>query len=218
MNKIYIQRFNELEDQYEKILKQKKFISDAFHKGHEEINEDLYFQWKVKAKNILSIVCGIASQHFVEFEKLEVMGAYSTYLGTIERLHAVFLAAKEDYEGGYLQSIRKLIEAEVFDNQIEQAKELLKTGYNTAAAVIAGVVLETALRSLCDREAINHGKLDQMNNELAKKGVYSKLKQKQITAIADIRNSAAHGNSQNFVKEDVEKMIEEIERFLADYL
>jgi hypothetical protein len=57
-----------------------------------------------------------------------------------------------------------------------------------AAAVIAGTVLETALRQLC---------LDRMNADLAKAGVYNSLMQKRITALAAIRNRAAHGKPTN---------------------
>jgi hypothetical protein len=74
----------------------------------------------------------------------------------------------------------------------------LRSGYYPAAAVITGVVLETALRELCDKEKIPNGKLDRMNADLAKAGVYNKLVQKQITAIAAIRNSVAHGKSNEF--------------------
>jgi hypothetical protein len=81
--------------------------------------------------------------------------------------------------------------------------------------VIAGVVLETALRQLCDRENIPHGKLDKMNADLAKAGKYNKLMQKRITALADIRNSAAHGNFNQFTQQDVENMMNEVEQFLA---
>lgn len=133
-------------------------------------------------------------------------------------MKAVFLAAREDFEGGYLSSVRTLVQAEMFDSELEQAEELLKGGYVTAAAVIAGVVLETALRELCDRSSIAHGKLDKMNADLAKAGIYSKLVQKRITTLADIRNSAAHGKPEEFTEQDVSAMLQDVCRFLTDYL
>lgn len=56
-----------------------------------------------------------------------------------------------------------------------------------------------------------------INDDLAKASVYNKLQQKQITALADIRNNAAHGNYDQFTREDVERMISDIERFLLNY-
>jgi hypothetical protein len=55
-----------------------------------------------------------------------------------------------------------------------------------------------------------------MNSELAKATVYNLLKQKQITALADLRNKAAH-NQGGFTKEDVEDMIRNVRRFMEDY-
>lgn len=64
---------------------------------------------------------------------------------------------------------------------------------------------------------IERKRLTQLNDDLAKGNVYNKLQQKQITALADIRNNAAHGNYDEFTKEDVERMISDIERFLLNY-
>lgn len=128
------------------------------------------------------------------------------------------MAAKEDFEGGYLNSVRNLVQAEVFDNELDQAKELLSSGYASAAAVIAGVVLETTIRNLCSDHNIPLGKLDKMNADLTKQGIYNSLIQKRITALAGIRNSAAHGKTEEFNKDDVNSMINEIERFVSSTL
>ncbi|KAF0200702.1 MAG: hypothetical protein FD173_2254 [Gallionellaceae bacterium] len=143
---------------------------------------------------------------------------FSTNHDIFQRLKAIFLAAKEDYEGGYIFSIRSLVQAEIFDSELEQAGELLRAGYVGAAAVIAGVVLETALRDSCSQRSIDMGKLDKMNADMAKAGVYSILVQKQITAFADIRNNAAHGNYEKFNNDDIVSMISRIERILAEHL
>jgi hypothetical protein len=45
-------------------------------------------------------------------------------------------------------------------NQQAYQSEFLSRGYKTASAVIAGTVLETALRELCDRNTVPLGKLD----------------------------------------------------------
>ena len=105
--------------------------------------------------------------------------------------------------------------ADVFESELEQASELLKSGCPVAAAVIAGVVLETAIRELCTRNQIQHGKLDRMNADLTKAGIYSSVMQKRITHLAAVRNSAAHGNETEFKTYDVKAMIEEVEQFLA---
>lgn len=137
----------------------------------------------------------------------------------IKRLTPILIAAYDDFKNGFLISFKQIVQAEVFDSELEQAKSLLESGYKNPSAVIAGVVLETAIKEL----SLNHGielerkKLTHLNDELAKLGVYNKLQQKRITALADIRNNAAHGDYDQFTKDDVTGMIEDIERFLLTY-
>ncbi|MDV7213086.1 DUF4145 domain-containing protein, partial [Azotobacter beijerinckii] len=158
------------------------------------------------------------SQHFAAFIEAGKVSSFTSNYTILQQLKAVFMAAKEDFEGGYLNSVRNLVQAEVFDNELDQAKELLSSGYASAAAVIAGVVLETTLRNMCSDNGIPFGKLDKMNADLTKQGVYNSLIQKRITALAGIRNSAAHGKIEEFSKDDVSSMISEIERFVASIL
>src|SRR5690606_32506859 len=161
---------------------------------------------------------GEDSQHFTAFIESGKATSFSSNYTILQQMKAVFMAAKEDFEGGYLNSVRNLVQAEVFDNELDQAKELLSSGYAAAAAVIAGVVLETTLRNMCRDNGIPLGKLDKMNADLTKQGVYNSLTQKRITALAGVRNSAAHGKTEEFSKGDVNSMINEIERFVASTL
>jgi hypothetical protein len=183
----------------------------------EVVDNEAVLNWKVKAKSLLLSACGEGSIHVAEFGKAETYSGWSMF-HNLRRMKQVFAAAKEDYEGGYLSSTRTIVQAEVFSSELDQASELLGKGYKTPAAVIAGAVLETGLRELCDRNKIACGKLDRMNADLAKAGVYTVLVQKRITTLADIRNNAAHGHPDQFNDADVKAMIAEAERFLADYL
>ena len=83
----------------------------------------------------------------------------------------------------------------------------MDAGYFAPAAVVIGSVLEDGLRKICVSNSIElpeKPKLDAMNSALAKAGVYNTLTQKKVTALADIRNSAAHGKWAEFDKSDVE--------------
>ena len=76
------------------------------------------------------------------------------------------------------------------------------------------------MRTLCQRHGISlsaRPRLDAMNAELAKKNVYSVLVQKRITWLADVRNKAAHGQSAEFDKTDVERMLPQVRDFVTDY-
>ena len=212
---VLARRFSELVSQIDEVEATKRHE----RVGQSEmiyVDNDKLLNWKVKARNLLSKACGKESEHYRDFEKYEV-GMVTNYV-IMNRLKAVFLAAKEDYEGGYLNSMRNLVQAEVFDNELEQASELHDAGYKLPAAVVAGVVLETTLRRMCTDRSIPIGKLDKMNADLAKTGAYNSLVQKQITALAGIRNSAAHGHPEEFTDSDVANMVSQIRAFVSSQL
>ncbi len=219
MSDVYTRRFAELAAQLDALLASKKQEYDELlGRSNMEIDSNALLEWKVKARSLLSHACGAESEHLKAFSKNEDTSFYGTNLGTLEALRAVFLAAREDYEGGYLKSLRGLVQAEVFGSELDQARALRESGYTAAAAVVAGVVLETSLRSLCVAAAVPEGKLEKMNADLVKAGAYNVLVQKRVTALAAIRNSAAHGKTGEFTDGDVASMIEEVERFVASHV
>jgi len=211
----FSRRFEELAEQADAIEKSKRERETAY--GFlPDIDNAVLVNWTVKVRHLLASVSGTDSQHFKQFAENEGQTAYQTTYDIFCRLEAVFLAAKEDFDGGYMNSFKTLVQAEVFDDELEQADELLKAGFAAPTAVIAGVVLETTLRDMCTEKAIPTGKLDKMNADLAKAGAYNKLLQKRITALADIRNCAAHGQNHQFSAGDVSDMIRDVRKFLAD--
>lgn len=211
-------RFAELASQLDKVGATCKTKHNEYLGQYQEVDPELLLNWCVKARSLISNSCGKESEHYASFLDGEKPRPYGDNYDVFIRVKAIFEAAREDFEGGYLVSVQNLVQAELAESELEQAVELLKSGYISAAAVVAGVVLETTLRTLCDRNGIPNGKLDKMNADLAKAGQYNSLVQKRVTAMAAIRNSAAHGKNDEFGRDDVESMIAEIERFAADVL
>ena len=219
MSRILVRRFKELEDQLSPHMTLSLGLQVfGLAETKQSVAEDFLLHWSVKAKNIIANTCGEDSQHFKAFEKAQKHVSLDNTFSVLRRLAAVFLAAKEDFEGGYVKSFKSLIQAEVFDDELEQATELLNSGYHSAAAVIAGTVLESTLRSQCLAQSIPLGKLDKMNADLTKAGVYNSLVQKRITAMAAVRNSAAHGKNNDFTSADVKSMIDDVRRYIEQHM
>lgn len=216
MTALFKQRFLELEQQLTEVENSTITVRSPLT-GDSEITipSDLILNWRVKARSLIERACGEQSSHLAMYLEAEKMHSFDTYMNQLKRMKAVFLAAKEDFEGGYINSLRNLVQAEVFSNELEQAEELLGRGYATAAAVIAGVVLETALRDLCSINGIEHGSINKMNDDLAKTGAYNANQKKQITSLSAIRNSAAHGKPEEFTKDQVKGMIDDVQRLLV---
>ena len=139
---------------------------------------------------------------------------------------------REDFEYGFLDNLSLEIEAELSAGYMSQAEALLTEGISgkhehVPAAVLAGAVLEKALRTLCDKltpaepTMNDKGKplmLNALIISLKKRNVFNEIVAKQLRTWADIRNSAAHGEFEQFNKTQVESMISGIESFLSQYL
>ena len=209
-------RFDELILQANSVEATKKF-SHGYIDG-EYVDDELLLNWSVKARNLLASACGSDSEHYRSFVEAEQGSAYRTTCEDLARMKGVFLAAKEDLEGGHIKSVRSLVQADAFTSELEQARELLLSNCVTAAAVIAGVVLETTLRIISLKNNMRVSKLDKMNLTLAQAGQYDSMVQKQITTWAGIKNNAVRGQADAFSNEDVESMIQGVERFVLIYI
>jgi hypothetical protein len=214
-----LRRFDEVLKQADDVEASKRNESGLYGASTSTfVDGELLLTWTVNAENIIEKACGVDSPHHRHFTNALKLQSMETNHHSFHKRRAVLIAAKEDFNGGYLASIHSLVQAEVFDSELEQASELLKSKYAVAAAVIAGVVLETTIRDLCTKNKLSHGTLDKMNADLAKAAIYNGLMQKRITHLAGVRNSAAHGNKEEFDKHDVAAMIDEVKRFLAQHL
>ena len=218
MTQLHRQRFQELSEQLARLeASRKPYQEDGARPGRFTVSGYDLLEWKVKVRSLLANVCGRESEHLEQFSANET-SMYATNYELLLAMAAVFRAAKEDFEGGYLSSIRSIVQAELFDSELDQARELVAKGFIVPAAVVAGVVLETTLRELCRLQSLPLGKLDGMNAELAKASVYNKLVQKRVTALAAIRNAAAHGQSDQFTAQDTHDMIRDVERLVREHL
>ncbi|HAH49674.1 MAG TPA: DUF4145 domain-containing protein, partial [Planctomycetaceae bacterium] len=140
---------------------------------------------------------------------------------SMEIANNILIAALDDMRGGYLVGMKELVEAEIFSDFMDQAEELYSKGYHPAAAVVAGCVLEDALRKLCEQqskiELRDKPKLSWMNDRLKEHDIYNMLTHKKITANAELRNKAAHGEWEEFDKDDVKEMMSSINTFMQKH-
>jgi hypothetical protein len=163
-----------------------------------------------------------SSRYVKEAERIRLDQQHNLRLRVV-RLAGVLKALKEDVNAGWLQTVEELVHADTFSDFLEQARELKSKGYKDAAAVLAGTVLESHLRLLCDKNSIpttlpagRHKTADSMNAELAKGGVYNQLQQKQVTAWLGTRNASAHGNYDEYTGADVVSLISGVEQFIIN--
>ncbi|MEP1062227.1 MULTISPECIES: DUF4145 domain-containing protein [Cyanophyceae] len=189
-----------------------------------------YDEWLLNVKSLLEQVIPLTSSHRKLIDEIASSGHAQTY--TKARL-SVLRAMRKDFELGFLgENLAAQIEAAIASDYLGQAERLLTEGQpgkydHVPAAVLAGAVLEKALRTLCDNQQPplltidNHGKplmLNRLIPDLKKAGVYNEPMAKQLLAWADIRNKAAHGEFDQFTREQVGLMVQGIGHFLAQHM
>ena len=182
------------------------------------IDTVLAMKWRASVSSLLHRVFGKAGDTHRQYQaELAKEDGNYTLARMFPRLKAIFLSAKEQYEGGYLFDVRNLIHADVFADELEQAKHFLDKGHKVPAAVIAGTVLESTLREICTQHTnlAPSDNINRMNDDLAGESVINGMQKKQITAWAAIRNGAAHGRPDEFEFGDVARMIDGIRDFVA---
>lgn len=208
-----IQRFTDL------IKRGDDFVPSPSHRINIPTDKVAKFRgWSANVLTLLEYVFSKESIHYMEFSRnSEEFSRYETEI-SLACCKSILLAAKDDYESGYLFSIRSLIKAEDSVEILDQANDLLASKYKDPACILAGVALEIALKELSVQNNIPIQRMDAMNTELCKKGIYNMGMQKQVTAWAHWRNKAAHGEWNEYKPEDVEDMIKGVTRFIADYL
>jgi hypothetical protein len=108
---------------------------------------------------------------------------------------AILNSVKARFESS-LFDIRQLVQADLFDSELDASKELNKHKFTRAAGALAGVVLERHLGQVCDNHGIkvikkNPGIAD-LNNALKESDVIDIVQWRFIQHLGDIRNLCDH--------------------------
>ena len=214
----FLSQIEEIQNLYNQLKSQSKY-DDLSDLGGAESNKFITL-----AISTIERISGSNSIYVRQAEAvLKKYGTDNPY--NIPILSGILDALKNDLSKGYLTTIVELIHAELFSDFLEMAGYLLEEGYKDASAVIAGSSLEAHLRQLCNKhnipvekkteKGVRAKKADELNIELAKNDVYSKLDQKNVTAWLGLRNNAAHGNYDEYSKEQVVILVSSIRDFIT---
>jgi hypothetical protein len=109
--------------------------------------------------------------------------------------HAILKSIKARFESS-LFDIRQLVQADLFDSELDAAKELAKNNFTRAAGALAGVVLERHLAQISDGHGIKFTKknlsISDLNDALKDAKVIDIPQWRFIQHLADIRNLCDH--------------------------
>ena len=117
-----------------------------------------------------------------------------------------------------LFDIKQLVQADLFDSELDAARELLKNKFTRAAGAMAGVVLERHLQQVCDNHNITvakkHPSISDLNEVLKASSVIDVVQWRFIQHLGDLRNNCDHNKAKEPTSEDVGDLIDGVEKIV----
>lgn len=117
-----------------------------------------------------------------------------------------------------LFEIRQLVQADLFDSELDTARELLKKGFLRGAGVISGVVLEKHLSQVCVNHKISIRKknptISDFNDLLKKNDTLDVPSWRSIQRLGDLRNLCGHNKDREPTKDEISELIEGVDKVI----
>jgi len=117
-----------------------------------------------------------------------------------------------------LFEIKQLLEAEMFDSEIDAAEMLAKKGFLRGAGAICGVVLEKHLKTVATAHNIRITKktptINDLNEQLKGNNVIDVAQWRHLQFLGDLRNLCDHDKTPVPTKENLEDLISGVRKVL----
>ena len=126
-------------------------------------------------------------------------------------------AAKELLDSTLID-LTSILQADLFDSEIESARGLAKAGFRRAAGAMCGVVIEKHLGHVCDRHGINIRKkrptISDFYDKLKAENIIDIPQWRLIQRLGDIRNICDHAGEREPSAEEVDDLISGTDKVL----
>lgn len=141
----------------------------------------------------------------------------SAAIPRMEQQLAIVRAAKRRFDSS-LFDIRQMVQADLFDTELDAAGSLLKNGYLRAAGVLAGVILEKHLQQVCSSHNITiskrHPTIGDLGEALKQSSVIETPDWRFVQHLADIRNLCGHKRPDEPTQEQVKDLLNGVARII----
>ncbi len=124
-------------------------------------------------------------------------------------------AAERRFESSLFE-IKQLLQADIFDSEIDTARELLKNGYTRAAGAVAGVVLEKHIGQVSQNHNVviksKNPSISDYNDALKEAQIIDVPAWRFIQHLADLRNLCDHKKQREPKPEEIEDLINGVDK------
>jgi hypothetical protein len=143
---------------------------------------------------------------------------YDDFGTTTMRFHTqvhILQAAEARFDSS-LFDIAQMVRADLFDTELDAARELVKNGFLRGAGAIAGVVVEKHLAQVCTNHNVTtrkqHPTISDFNDLLKTASVLDVPTWRQLQRLGDIRNLCDHNKQREPTKDEVVELIDGTEK------
>lgn len=198
-----------------------------------------YEQWYSKAKQVVAQLLPGRSADFtalyekpknrkeVEYDNYTI----SDYMANITNFSVDTSAAIPRYDqqmtmlwavrdrlDSSLFDIKQILQADLFDSELDAAQHLNRNGFNRAAGALVGVVIESHLQQVCENHSIKITKKDptinDLNQSLKDNDVIDTPQWRKIQHLGDLRNLCDHKKSKDPTKDQIDELIEGTDKLI----
>ncbi len=114
--------------------------------------------------------------------------------------------------------IRQLVQADLFDSELDAARELLSNKFSRAAGATVGVLLEKHLAQVCDNHAVKIAKknptIADFNEALKASNVIEIPQWRFVQHLADLRNLCDHNKKSEPTDDQVSDLIDGVSKVI----
>jgi len=116
-----------------------------------------------------------------------------------------------------LFDIKVLVQADLLDDELASADELVRNGYARAAGALAGVALEGHLATVAERHRLayrTNASIGDLNDTLKNNDVFDTATWRFIQRLGDLRNLCSHKKTEDPTKESVKELIDGVKKII----
>jgi len=115
-----------------------------------------------------------------------------------------------------LFDIKQLLQSDIFESELDSSKELNKKGFARAAGAVVGVVLEGHLSQVCNNHNLSVKKsnptINDYNQLLKDNNIIETPTWRLIQRLGDLRNLCDHKKQKEPTKQEIDELIEGVDK------
>jgi hypothetical protein len=146
-----------------------------------------------------------------------VIASPSAAIPHVEQQVHIIEAVQRRFESS-LFDIRQLVQADLFDSELDAARELARSGFLRAAGAVAGVIIEKHLGQVIASHKVatkkKHPTISDFNDLLKNASITDVPEWRRIQRLGDIRNLCDHSKNREPTEEEIGELIEGVDKLM----